>query len=100
MTKSRRDERFALVWFNGLRTAEEQKGFTKHLLDNSRLPCLRQIKKIAKLRFEELDAKTRTTNHYDNPNWGYLAAHNNGRREELQFIIDLLSFVEDKKHDS
>lgn len=50
-----------------------------------------RLKEIIKIKIASLDATERGTESYTNPNWAYYQAHNNGARQMLKLMENLLT---------
>lgn len=80
------------LWYN-------DPDITEELMKNAAFnPVLKRLVQILKDRKEQLEALPRSEDSYDSPSWSHLQAHRNGRAQELQFILQLLSFAETKRH--
>jgi len=66
----------------------------KSNIDN---PVILTLIKTLRERQASLEAQDRTETIYDNAAWSHLQAHRNGRAQELNFILQLLSFAETKR---
>ena len=82
-----------IMWTQGLpeKEAEELKAILK-LEANSKV--WKRLLKIVQTKAERLEASERSPSVYDNPNWAYMQAHNNGARQTLSFIEKLLKGLE------
>ena len=81
-----------ITWFTGLDEEEKEK-FRKHLLSNNSNAILSKLKNIVERKRQSLEDSERDTRIYDNPSWSHKQAHNNGARQMLKYIEDLLIFV-------
>lgn len=84
-----------LLWTHGLKDEEQIEKFTQHLVSLRTTPALRRLKQILKQRLDTLRRMEESTKQYDHPNWNTMTAHNNGQRQELGLLLELLTFVED-----
>lgn len=80
------------LWTNGLSDSEkeEYKIFLNSMSSNKALVRLKDI--VSRKRLS-LEASERNPEIYRDNSWAYKQAHNNGARQSLKFIEDLLSFV-------
>jgi hypothetical protein len=71
---------------------------TEEVMKNAAFnPVILRLIEILKDRKESIEAKPRNEDIYENPSWSHLQAHLNGRAQEIQYIIQLLSFAETKR---
>ena len=87
----RNDRPIATLWFEHLKTKEEQEDFKK-LLRNSTITLGRLFDIIQKKRLEVQRAETKV-DVYDSPNWAYKQADTNGCVRALRNLEDLLRFA-------
>lgn len=80
-------------WFEGIKDEEHKKSLESHLRNSYNYVALVKLKEIVNKRIDELSRAEVSKSVYDNPNWSHLQAHNNGQRETLQWMLDLLAFV-------
>lgn len=74
------------------------KDITEEVMKNAAFnPVILHLIKMLQDRKEAIESKARTEDIYDNPSWSFLQAHQNGRAQELNFILQLLSFAETKR---
>lgn len=84
----------AIDWTKGM-DAEKKEKF-ELLLRNSTI-TLSRLRKILRDRRNSLEASERTPKIYDTPSWAYMQAHNNGFRQGLKYVEDLLSFMDNER---
>lgn len=79
----------ALSWTNHLK-GDAKKDF-EGLVRNS-TTVLGRLKTIIEQREADILKDESSPKDYDSPSWAYKQAHNNGRKEELRRLKELLSF--------
>jgi hypothetical protein len=80
------------AWISNL-PKEERDSFISFLMSNYDNPSLIRLKELVVAKRLSLEASERSSSVYDNANWAYLQAHNNGANQALKFVEDLLAFV-------
>lgn len=80
------------LWFQDL-PIDQKEEFIKYLLSQSGNACLVKLKQILKTKGQRLENSEFQPSVYASPNWAYYQAHNNGYRQALKLIDDLLAFV-------
>ncbi len=80
------------AWVAGLK-ADEKDRFIALLMNNYDNPTLIKLKEVIAVKRQSLEASERSSSVYDNANWAFLQAHNNGANQALKFVEDLLAFV-------
>ena len=80
----------SIEWTKHLKALEEKENFTKLVVNSTQV--LGRLKKILEDRHES-SLKTDVAD-YSNASWAYRQAHLNGKREALQDLLKLLSFME------
>ena len=81
------------LWFTDIRSKEDQEQFIQYLSSQSDNRCLVRLKHIISNRRASLENSERNPEIYRDNSWAYLQAHNNGARQALKLIEDLLNFV-------
>lgn len=81
------------LWTSGL-TDSEKEEYKKFLNSMSSNKCLVRLKDMVIKKRLSLESSERNPEIYRDNSWAYLQAHNNGARQSLKYIEDLLSFVE------
>lgn len=76
-------------WTKGL----DDKDSFETLVRNS-TQVLGRLKEIIEEYESNVVKEEITSKYYDNPAWAYKQAHNNGVRQGLKKVVDLLSFME------
>lgn len=82
-----------MLWFAHLKPDDQIK-FKELLRNNYKNPCFVRLKEVVENKRKSLENSERNVDIYASPNWAYLQAHNNGARQMLRFIEDMLKFVE------
>jgi hypothetical protein len=73
------------------------KDVTEELLKSRRNdPVLLRLIQLTKQRIEDIKASERREQSYENASWAYLQSHRNGRAQELDYLLNLLSFCGDQ----
>lgn len=80
------------LWVQDLDSEEKQK-FIDYLKNQYENSVLIKLKKIVREKRESLEATERSPEIYGNAAWPYKQAHNNGARQMLKMVEDLLSFT-------
>jgi len=80
------------LWVAGLKSDEKDR-FIALLLNNYDNPALIKLREVIVAKRQSLEASERSSSVYDNANWAFLQAHNNGAAQALKFVEDLLAFV-------
>ncbi len=75
------------------RAPEDKDKFKELIFNNNKNPVLQRLRDIIVNKRTALEASERDSKIYDNANWSHKQAHNNGARQALKQIEDLLSFV-------
>ena len=83
-----------VLWTKHIKEKEAKDKFVT-LLRNSGI-SLGRLREIIQERSVALERSERNPKAYDTPNWPYMQAHNNGYLQGLQFVDDLLNFLDDK----
>lgn len=91
MTQKKPKSSLPTLW---VAKASNREAFREHVLRDARNPTLQRLLEIVREKLEEADRRETTLSAYDNPAWAYSQAHNNGLRQGLQFVADLLHFIE------
>lgn len=86
------DNKIATVWIQNL-SAEDKDGFIGMLKNNYNDPILLRLKAIIETKRQALEASERNPSNYDDASWSHKQAHNNGARQMLKYVEDLLSFT-------
>lgn len=81
----------ASIWYYNIEGDKEE--FKQYLHSMSSNACFVRLKEIVTNKRLSLEASERNPEIYKDTSWAYLQAHNNGARQSLKFIEDLLSFV-------
>jgi hypothetical protein len=82
------------LWVSHL-PEDKRDAFKQLILNSNRDPVLGRLLELVETKRESLEASERSAKIYDNPSWAFLQAHNNGMRQALQLIEDLLSFIKE-----
>lgn len=77
-------KRLHTKWFEGL--SDEEKVSTEQMVRAAR-PTLELLAKIIRKDLANLEKKT----DYDSPAWQYKLAHDNGAKEKLNDVLNLLT---------
>ncbi len=80
------------AWLKDL-SGEEQKAFKSLMTTYLNDPLLTKLIKIIEEKRLSLEASERNPDIYSNPNWSSMQAHNNGARQMLKWVEDLLAFT-------
>lgn len=80
------------LWIQHL-SGDEKKKFLEVLQNHSTDLVLLRLKEIVKSKAKALEASERNPEAYGNAAWPYKQAHNNGARQTLKMVEDLLSFT-------
>lgn len=81
-------------WFQGYRDPE---GLKSHLLNSSNVLALQRLLEILEKKEKELSRKEMSPETLNSPNWPNLQATILGQRQTIQWVKDLLSFVQERK---
>lgn len=76
------------VWTKHLKDDREKEEFEKSVYGSRRV--LKRLKDLCEESEEDLDGYETNTKNYDNPNWAYRQADNNGFRRCLKMINKLI----------
>lgn len=79
------------AWTQGM-NKEEKDAFLSILSLEEKSKVYERLLSIVQSRRRALETSEIIGTAYDNPNWAYKQAHNNGARQMLQFIETLLDF--------
>lgn len=90
-------KRLPLDWTKDLRSSEEKESRTKAILNRTNDEVLRVLLKLIKAENERMRNREVNMTNYESPSWAYMQAHYNGGRQALNWIEDLLSFVDLKE---
>lgn len=77
------------LWTQGL-PKEDKEEFTKILQLEIGSKVWKRLLTVIKTKRESLEASERTLDIYEKANWAYQQAHNNGARQMLVFVENLL----------
>lgn len=75
-----------------MRGLKDQEQFKKTCFNNSKDPILKQLKRMLRIRLDELE---RTEADYTVNSWSHYQADRNGQRKQIKDLINILYFVED-----
>ena len=78
------------MWTQGL-TKEDSEEFLRVLSLETDSVVYKRLKSIIETKRKSLECSERTPDNYNNPNWAYLQAHNNGSRQMLVMLENLLT---------
>lgn len=81
------------AWLKDL-SADEQKVFKSLITTYHKDQILLKLKKIVEEKRLSLEASERNPEIYNNANWPYMQAHNNGANQTLKWVESLLAFTE------
>lgn len=81
------------LWIQHL-PKEERESFKQAVLAESRNVALRRLRDLISNKRLIIENEECNTINYNQTNWAYLQAHNNGARQMLKMLEDMLSFVE------
>ena len=80
------------AWTQNL-SKEDKENFTNLLMNSYNNAILVKLREIVTKKRLNLEASERTPETYDVANWSHKQAHNNGARQMLKFVEDLLAFT-------
>lgn len=80
------------LWTQGM-TPETKEEFLKVLSLEKDSVVYNRLLEIIKIKKASLEAVERGTETYSTPNWAYLQAHNNGARQTLLLIENLMKEI-------
>lgn len=83
----------SLEWTNHLNTPEKKQEFEKSLRND--VLVMTRLKGILDKHLEVIKEKEASLSSYDSPSWPYLQAHLNGKKDEIQKLLQLLNFLKD-----
>jgi hypothetical protein len=83
-----------VAWTKHIKDPEAKAKF-EQLLRNSGI-SLGRLRNIIREKIGSLNASERNPKVYEAPNWPYMQSHNNGFMQGLQYVDDLLKFLDDK----
>lgn len=89
-----REKDLNTLWVQNLKSPEERESFKGVVLGESRNKVLMRLRDVVKQKYEVLSSAERNPSVYDNPNWAYQQAHNNGALQTLKMLEDMLQFIE------
>lgn len=81
------------AWLKNL-SGEEQQEFKNLITTYHKDVILIRLKEILVEKRTSLEASERNPDVYSNANWSHMQAHNNGARQMLKWVEDLLAFTE------
>ena len=73
---------------------ESKEEYKQQILSESKNVVLHRLKEIIQMKKSVLEKVERNPKVYDNPNWSFQQAHNNGALQTLSIVEDLLEFVQ------
>src|SRR5437016_6373951 len=82
-------------WTKNLKDADTKSKFEKKLLSSK--PVLERLTQLLDERQEHLDANELSVKSFDNPNWAYKQAFNNGFRSALNIAKKLIDLDQQKE---
>ena len=80
------------IWTQGL-TDQEKPEVLRLLELEADSPFLKRLLQVLDLKKQNLETSERTLEAYDNPNWAYKQAHNNGAIQMISFIEKLIKGI-------
>lgn len=80
-----------LEWFKHCQSEQEKKDFEVTLRNNGFV--LDKLIRILEDKLISIDRDEASRLSYDSPSWAFLQAHQNGRREGLTEVLNLLQFL-------
>ena len=87
-----RKRRLPMPWLKNLKPGSEEYKAVKQTVESS-FTVLDRLNSIVEERFSEIQRQEASEEPYKSSDWASLQAHRNGRKEELLFIKELLSFI-------
>lgn len=79
--------KLGMDWFKNARTPEEKEKVQALVLNSE--PLLDLLRQILEMR--KMGMTAFTEKNYENPSWAHLQAHRNGRIEEIDYLLKLLT---------
>lgn len=81
------------LWTQDLPESERE-AFKEYLLSQSKHKALKRLRDIVQNRRQVLEGEERNPSCYSDQCWAYRQAHQNGARQVLKILEDLLIFVD------
>lgn len=81
-----------MVWTRHLKDPKKKKDFEQYLRNDTLV--LGRLQEILKERYKDLEYSEERDSDYDSPSWAYKQAHRNGYKTALNFVNDLLKFLD------
>ena len=81
-----------MVWTKHLKDQKKKQDFELALRNDTLV--LGRLQEILEERFKDLEYQEMKMEDYHNPSWAYKQAHQNGYKAGLNFVKDLLKFLD------
>ena len=83
----------SLAWTNGLKDEAVKKQFVEGLVSN---PYMKLLRKMLEVKQEARRRKNIAPDYFKEPQWAIRRAYDDGRDFELQDVLNLISFDQER----
>ena len=85
----------ASTWFQNIQDPESKTKMIEMINNHSSDPLLIKLREIVEKKRKILEDSELNPTIYESPSWAALQAHNNGARQMLKYVEDLLAFTKE-----